>query len=209
MQQYVEKRLEAAILLGFGDYLAEEVKAVEIRCNQGDFVPGLLQAPRYARALLAAGMHTVVPAADAPVVGELEARTAFRLGRADILARENPPFLWAIIEEAVLLRPIGGREAMREQLDHLLAIADLPNVSIQVAPFALAEHNPLLFNLNLLTRPDGSVLGYTESLYSGTLVKERAVVDGWMRSFTHLQVGALSKLESRELIRRIREERYA
>ncbi|WP_406317283.1 helix-turn-helix domain-containing protein [Streptosporangium sp. NBC_01639] len=90
-------------------------------------VPGLLQTADYARVLFNGELH--------PLPEEVEKDVAARLERQRILERENPPRLWAVIDEGVLGRRIGNDLIMSAQLDHLIQVAGLPHVAIQVLPF--------------------------------------------------------------------------
>jgi transcriptional regulator with XRE-family HTH domain len=113
----------------FAPYLGLEGAASVIRTHEIQFVPGLLQTRDYARAVIAQGY-------DDPSADQVERRVAMRMRRQDLLRRENPPRLWAVIDEAALRRPIGGRAVMREQLRHLIWLSRLPHVSVQILPFS-------------------------------------------------------------------------
>jgi len=95
-------------------------------------VPGLLQTPRYARALLG-----TAPGAPERVVAR---RVELRLRRQEILDRPQAPLVSIVLDEAVLCRPIGGPDVMAEQLDHILAMAARPAVTVRVLPFAAGAH---------------------------------------------------------------------
>jgi hypothetical protein len=112
----------------FHSYLGLEAAAQLIRTYELQFVPGLLQTPEYVRAVVQLG-RTVIPEQ------EIERRVALRLSRQEALARPDPVKLWAVIDEAVLRRPIGGVKAMRVQLEHLIEACRQPNITLQVMPF--------------------------------------------------------------------------
>jgi hypothetical protein len=97
------------------------------------FIPGLLQIPEYARAVIALG-HGDAPRA------ETDRRVELRMRRQQLLRRPHPPHLWALIDEAALRRPIGGAATMFAQLHHLIEVCDLPHVTIQVLSFRLGGH---------------------------------------------------------------------
>lgn len=103
-----------------------ESQATRITHFQPLTVPGLLQTHGYMRAVMQNGG---IPDADA------EARVAARAGRQTVLTRRQPPGYLAIIDEAALRRPFGGRTVMAEQLRRIIELAELPNVSVQVLPF--------------------------------------------------------------------------
>lgn len=123
-QQYGE-----AVPAWFSPYLGLEQAAEVIRCYEVQFVPGLLQTPDYARAVLE------VAAGDEPKL-DTGQQVSVRIRRQRVLHRPRPPRLWAVIDEAALRRPIGGASVARAQLEHLIEMARLSHVSIQVAPFS-------------------------------------------------------------------------
>jgi hypothetical protein len=103
-----------------------ESQANRITHFQPLLVPGLLQTHAYIRAvMLACG----IPYDDA------EARVAARAGRQTVLTRKNPPRYTAIMDEAALRRPFGGRAMMAQQVRRIIELAELPNVTVQVIPF--------------------------------------------------------------------------
>src|SRR3984957_800253 len=102
----------------FETYLGLESAAVAIRSFETQFVPGLFQTEDYARAVTRLG-HKTAPA------GEIERRVGLRLGRQDLVARPQPPRIWAVMDEAVLRRPIGGGAGVRAQLRPLAGAARL------------------------------------------------------------------------------------
>ncbi|WP_112239011.1 helix-turn-helix domain-containing protein [Kribbella monticola] len=113
----------------FANFVGLEVAAKLIRTYEVLFVPGLLQTEAYARAVVQLGKAYLPPE-------EIEQRVALRVTRQQILTRPDPVRLWVVIDEAVLRRPIGGSEAMCEQIEHLLTVSQQPNVTLQVMPFS-------------------------------------------------------------------------
>jgi transcriptional regulator with XRE-family HTH domain len=95
------------------------------------FVPGILQTEDYALAVLRASYGAESPA---------ERLVSLRTRRRDLLASEGAPAFSFVIDESVIRRPVGGPAVMRSQLMHLVSLADLPNVTIQVVPFAVGVH---------------------------------------------------------------------
>ncbi|MFE4520512.1 DUF5753 domain-containing protein [Kitasatospora sp. NPDC056783] len=112
----------------------------------------------------------------------------------------------AVLDEAVLRRPIGGSSVMVRQLFHLEALADRPNVVLQIAPFSLAEEQPLSHPVTLLTLPNRTMVAYSETLQRGYLEQDPETVAGWARKYDRLQVDALSRAESLAVIRKVRED---
>ncbi|RMB85395.1 helix-turn-helix transcriptional regulator [Streptomyces shenzhenensis] len=117
----------------FAAYLSLEQAALQIRAYENEFVHGLLQTPEYARALLGAGN----PHAPAEAT---ERRVALRMRRQELLTRAEPPRVWVVMDETVLRWPVGGSAVMRAQIDHLIEVNRLPQVTLQIMPFANGPH---------------------------------------------------------------------
>ncbi|MEU5342686.1 MULTISPECIES: helix-turn-helix transcriptional regulator [unclassified Streptomyces] len=117
----------------FAAYLSLEQAALQIRAYEAQFVHGLLQTEEYARALLGAGNpHAATEAT--------ERRVALRMRRQELLSRPSPPRVWIVMDETVLRWPVGGPEVMRAQIDHLIAVNSLPQVTLQIMPFKNGPH---------------------------------------------------------------------
>ncbi|MGV9737905.1 helix-turn-helix domain-containing protein [Nocardia farcinica] len=114
----------------FGQYLGLEQAAWKIRTYEAHLVPGLLQTPDYARAVLALGSDDA----------DTDRRVDVRRRRQEILRRPEPPIVWAVLDEAALHRPVGGVQVHRAQIEHLIELAALPNVTLQVLPYSAGEH---------------------------------------------------------------------
>ena len=112
----------------FLSYLGLEEAASLIRTYEVHFVPGLLQTPDYTRAVVRLG-HEHASAA------EIDRRIELRQMRQEVLRRPSPPHLWAVIDEAVLRRPVGDQEVMRDQIEALIEASLQPHVRLQVIPF--------------------------------------------------------------------------
>ncbi|REE94894.1 helix-turn-helix domain-containing protein [Thermomonospora umbrina] len=117
----------------FQTYVGLEQDAELIRAYEVQFVPGLLQTRDYARAVARLG-H--------PGAGdvEIERRVDVRMARQRVLSGDDGPRLWAVMDEAALCRPLGGRAVMRAQLRRLIEACSLPDVTLQVVPFAHGGH---------------------------------------------------------------------
>jgi hypothetical protein len=178
----------------FATYLGLESAASEIRIYEVSLIPGLLQTEDYARAVITAGMVNS-PQAD------IERRVALRMERQR-LARSSPPKVWAVLDEAALHRHVGGPEVMRAQLEYLLELARLPNVSLQVVPFTGGAHPAMGRPFIVLVfgeRIDPDVV-YLEDLTSALWVENMAEVDRYNVFFNHLRATAFSFDESAALI---------
>ncbi|WP_255956064.1 helix-turn-helix domain-containing protein [Streptomyces odontomachi] len=117
----------------FTAYVSLENGAKILRTYEPHYVPGLLQTPAYARAVLRAGS----PNADDE---DLDRRVDLRLQRQSLLTRADAPTLWVVMEEAVLHRVVGGLPVMREQIDRLLEASQLDHVHLDVVPFGVGAH---------------------------------------------------------------------
>ncbi|MFJ6432188.1 Scr1 family TA system antitoxin-like transcriptional regulator [Streptomyces sp. NPDC091416] len=181
----------------FQPYAEMEAKATYISTYQAQLVYGLLQTEGYARAVLATGMPD-----------DLDGLLAARLERQRILERERPPLAWAVLDEAVLYRPIGGHEVMRTQLTRLLEFSANRWMRIQVLPFAAGEHTSLDGSFNLLRFDDDPDIIYTEDLISGHMTASPDTIREASLRYAHLQAAALSVEDLAALIARVMEERY-
>ncbi|WP_335932185.1 helix-turn-helix domain-containing protein [Streptomyces sp. PTD5-9] len=182
----------------FQPYAEMESCATYISTYQAQLVYGLLQTGDYARAVLATGMPD-----------DLDNQVAARLERQRILERKRPPLAWVVLDEAVLHRPIGGREVMRKQLQQLLDLTDHRWMRIQVLPFSAGEHASLAGSFNLLRFDDDPDIVYTEDVISGHMTASPDTIREATLRYAHLQAAALSAEDSAALIARVMKERYA
>ncbi|OCC09805.1 helix-turn-helix transcriptional regulator [Streptomyces sp. PTY087I2] len=181
----------------FQPFADMEARAAYISTYQAQLVYGLLQTEEYARAVLATGMPK-----------DLDALVAARMERQRILEREKPPLAWAILDESVLYRPIGGNEVMRAQLQKLLDFATHRWMRIQVLPFEAGEHASLAGSFTGMRFDDDPDIIYTEDLISGHMTANPETVREGSLRYAHLQATALSVEESVARISRVMEERY-
>lgn len=186
---------------GFPEHAAQEARAAKIRVFEPNLVPGLFQIPAYTAALEAAAV-----ASGNTTPEESESRRKFLAKRQQLHRRPAPPLIHAVMDESGIRRPVGGPTTMAAQLDHLEKMASRPYVVLQVAPFSLAEHASFRAFVTLLTFADRSVIGYTESAEQGYVVRKDETVRTWEKTYDRLQVDALNRAASLELIRKIREE---
>lgn len=181
----------------FQPYAEMEAKAAYISTYQAQLVYGLLQTEEYARAVLATGMPD-----------DLENLLAARMERQRILEREQPPLTWVVLDEAVLHRPIGGREVMRRQLERLLEFAGHRWMHVQVLPNEAGAHASLAGSFNFLRFDDNPDIVYTEDIISGHMTANPETIREAALRYARLQAAALSVEDSGELIMRVMEERY-
>ncbi|WCN02437.1 helix-turn-helix domain-containing protein [Streptomyces sp. M92] len=181
----------------FQPYAEMEAKAAYISTYQAQLVYGLLQTEEYARAVLATGMPD-----------DLEGLLAARMERQRILEREQPPLTWVVLDEAVLHRPIGGREVMRRQLARLLEFAGHRWMHVQVLPNEAGAHASLDGAFTTMRFDDNPDIIYTEDLISGHMTANSETIREAALRYARLQAAALSVEDSAELIMRVMEERY-
>ncbi len=158
----------------FEAYVGLEEAASSIRSYEVQFVPGLLQAKDYARAV------TVLGYPDVP--DEVERRVSLRMARQKLLTADDPLGLWAVVDEAVLRRPLGGPEVMRNQIRHLIAACSMPNVTVQVIPFNKGGHAAAggPFSILRFAEPDLPDVVYLEQLTSALYLDRREDVDHYL-----------------------------
>lgn len=174
-------------------YMDFEFRAEVIEQYGAQALPGLLQTEEYARAFLRC-QEDLSPE-------QVEERVTARMSRQVRLRSDDPPFRWAVIDESVLLRPMGSRACMREQLASLLEQVDTPSSKVQVMPFSARSHSLLGGALTLLTLPDGTSVAYEEGIQAGHLYEDSAAVKKWRRQYDVLRANSLTLDESAERIR--------
>ncbi|MET9069581.1 helix-turn-helix domain-containing protein [Streptosporangium sandarakinum] len=185
----------------FETYVGLEESASGIRNYEVQFVPGLLQSEDYARAVILLGF----PAASEE---ELERRVRLRMARQRVLRGPEPPHLWAVLDEAVLRRPLGGAEVMRGQIDHILAALELPNVTVQIVPFSVGGHAAAggPFSILRFAQPDLPDIVYLEQLTSAVYLEKRDEVERYIEVMERLCIEAEPASRTPEILRRIRDE---
>jgi transcriptional regulator with XRE-family HTH domain len=178
----------------FATYLGLESAASEIRIYEVSLIPNLLQTEDYARTVISAGMVTS-PRDD------IERQVELRMARQPKL-KEDPPKVWAVLDEAALRRRVGGANLMRPQLEYLLELSGMSNVSLQVIPFGGGAHPAMGRPFVILVFPelvDPDVV-YLEDLTSALYVEDMDEVDKYNMFFNHLRATALSFDASAALI---------
>src|ERR1700733_2736784 len=161
-------------------YFGLEAAASFIRNYELQFVPGLLQTEGYALSLIRLG--------NAPTEEDVLRRAEARMSRQDILSRETPPRVWAVVDEGALRRPIGGAKVMREQRKHLIDMCDHPAVTLQVLPFQVASHPAMggPFTILRFSEPDLRDVVYIEQLTSALSLDKPAEVDSYLEVMEQL-----------------------
>ncbi|TDP97120.1 helix-turn-helix domain-containing protein [Labedaea rhizosphaerae] len=180
-----------------GSFVGLEQDATSLHTHQALLVPGLLQTERYTRAVHRAIRPDVQES-------EVDRRVKARLERQRLLTDHNPPEYWAVIDEAVLNRTVGGPSVMREQLSHLVDLAALPNVTLQVVPFTAGEHAGMEGSFLILGFPeqaDPDVV-YVEYTTSGVYLEQPSDVRRYTVMFDHLRATALKPDDTVAMIKR-------
>jgi transcriptional regulator with XRE-family HTH domain len=187
-------------LFGFSTFVGLEEAAESTRYYQGLLMPGLLQTADYARAV----HESTIPSFTPERVEEL---VQVRLTRQQLLSREPPLRVWAVIDEAALRRGVGGPTVMADQMEHLIAVNELPNVDIQVIPFEAGAHPAMDSSFRILefenSVPD---VVYVEGLAGKIYVEKPQDIETYRQVFEHLSSVALDPRDSMRLVARIRAE---
>jgi transcriptional regulator with XRE-family HTH domain len=175
----------------FATYVGLEDAAAEIRTYEVSLVPGLLQTEDYMRAVIRAARPDATNA-------QVEKRVKARLARQLLLTDPDPPRYWAVIDEAVLCRTVGGPAVMHAQLNWLIARAALPHVTVQVLPFAAGAHagmeGPFLI-MGFPEQADPDVV-YVDNTTAGIYLEEPAEILRYTLMFDHLRASALAPDDS-------------
>ncbi|MEE1819428.1 helix-turn-helix transcriptional regulator [Streptomyces sp. SP18ES09] len=188
---------KAGLAKWFEGWAELEPLAVTLYTYENRLVPGLLQTSAYARTLFEEQI---------PAMGDdkIESNLVRRMERARILTERAETIFSFIIEEHVLRRQVGGPEAMREQIDHILAISGRRNIDIQVMPQSRGYHAGLGGPLRLLETKENTWYAYCEGQETGQLILDPKVVSILHQRYARMRAQALSVEASVSLLREIR-----
>jgi transcriptional regulator with XRE-family HTH domain len=169
-----------------GAYVGLEAAADSIRAYEALVVPGLLQTEEYARAMIRTGRPDID-------TEEAEKRVRVRMNRQSLLTQDDPIDLWIVLDEAVLHRPVGGRAVTKEQFAHLVEVAELPNVTLQVLPFATGPHAGMdgTFTILLYEESAGQNLVFVSNAAGGLFLEKEEELQRYAFVFDHLRASAL------------------
>lgn len=183
----------------FVDFVWLESRATEIRSFDPLVISGLLQTREYAEAVITAMDWEAEPA-------QIARWVQLRMDRQAVLRQQAPPQLNVIIAEFALRREIGGPEVLRDQLEHLLATSERPQVDLRVLPASVGAHagSSGHFLIFTIAEPDLDV-GYAETL-GGAVYVEPPDSERFVRVYDNLLKSALEPAESAKLIRAIGED---
>jgi transcriptional regulator with XRE-family HTH domain len=182
-----------------------EAEAVKIHEWELRYIPGLLQTAEYARELMRADRPRYKVGDDDD---SIERDVVARIERQEILARENPPRAWFVIDESVLHRLIGSSAVMAKQLEHLEAMAEMTHIIVQILPFSVKSHSGGAGPLKILEFPDAPMVGYTEGRWSGRVVEAYDEVGVATSHFDLIRASALPPEESVKFIAEFRSRKY-
>jgi hypothetical protein len=185
----------------FHVYVGLEEAATLIRVYEVQFVPGLLQTEDYARAVVMQGSPHLAPE-------EVDSRVAVRMGRQKLLARENPPRLWAIVDEAALRRPMGGHEVLAGQIKRLIHAVGEPNITLQVMPFKYGGHAAEGGAFTMMRFPEADLpdMVYMEYLTGAHYVDRPDDVEVYAAVMERLSVAGTSPEKTRDILNEILKE---
>ena len=167
-------------------------------------VPGLLQTEAYARAVLQAIRLDAKP-------GDIERRLELRIHRQELLTSEHAPEYWVVLDEAVVLRQVGGPAVMADQLGELIEAARRPNVTLQVLPFTSGEHAGMdgeFTVFHYLESADPDVV-YIENTGSDLYLEAPEVTRRYNKIFDHLRAAAQNPAESIRTLGSIQSELHS
>ncbi|MFJ3799966.1 helix-turn-helix domain-containing protein [Streptomyces sp. NPDC090088] len=179
-----------------------EAGATRISCYENHVIPGLLQTADYTRALLSNGMPGAGPE-------EIQRRVRLRLDRQRILRDSHRPDVIAMLDEGILLRPVGGAAVMSRQLTHLLDLSLQEGINIRIVPFERSASAAPSYPITHLTFGDGgpSELVYVELIDSAMYLARAAEVEQYRQVLLNLMNASERMRESRMLLKEAR-DRY-
>ncbi|MCM1941141.1 helix-turn-helix domain-containing protein [Streptomyces sp. G3] len=191
----------------FGDipysvYIDLETDAESLRTYEPQIITGLLQTRPYAEALIQGALPETS-------VADVEKRVQVRIRRQErISAEHNPLRLWVVLDEASLRRVVGSRQVMREQLEHVAEMSQLPHITVQVLPFDVGAHpgiNGQYSILEFADTADSSVV-YIEGVTSDLYLEKAPDVQKYTVMYEHLRAQALNVEQSRQRIEDVAKE---
>jgi transcriptional regulator with XRE-family HTH domain len=176
----------------FKTHVQYEGRARSIKLFEALLIPGLLQTPEYARALITASREP-----------DMEEHVQARMARQEILSSPTPPRLWVLLDQFVLERPVGGPEIMKGQLARLLEVWELPHITIRVVPKSVA-HIGLDGSFKIIAVAEGNV-GYMEAQIGGRTALDGQAVQTLEIRYDQIGAESLSRESSRTLIEQVME----
>ncbi|SCL22074.1 helix-turn-helix domain-containing protein [Micromonospora inyonensis] len=177
------------------EWIEFEREATTLRWFELAYIPGLLQTERYARATLVGGRF----GAD-----EVEQIVASRLERQAILSRKQPPQLIAVLDEAVLRRPVLDQPGlMAEQCDHLATLAAEEHIQVHVVPADAGMYLGLAGQFIIAELPDGARVAHADNQLTAQIVDAPGDVAKLAKTWEIVRNEALPRRQSFELIKEV------
>ena len=184
----------------YADLIGLEAEARTIRTYEQELVPGLLQTPEYAQAVIRASRTTETS-------DQIKRRVEVRMERQEVLTRADPPppRFSVVLSEAALRRPVGGYDVMLRQLEYLMLPRDRANVTVQVLSFDAGVHPAMVGPFTMMTFPDPDDLGLVnvENATGALFLEETAELRAYDEIWGALQASALSPDDSQTFLRSI------
>jgi transcriptional regulator with XRE-family HTH domain len=182
----------------FREWPSIEREAITLRSWELAVIPGLLETAEYARAVLRA----VLPEANDE---EVDAQASARIERQQILSRQDPPMLWAILDEGALRRRVGDGEVMRRQLGHLIEMARSPKVKVLVVPASAGAHVGVGGPFAIAEFRGAPEMVYLDTAAQGQITDHPDIVKACGQVFDTLRAEALPPRASLDLIAEVRD----
>jgi transcriptional regulator with XRE-family HTH domain len=176
----------------FAHWTDYEARATALRWYESLVVPGLLQTPDYAHAVL----RTRVGASDE----QIDEMVTARIERQTVLERDYPPTLWVVLDEGVLRRPVGGPTVIAGQLRHMLGMAQRPNIVIQVIPATAGAHEGLRGPFMIADFADAPSVAWQDAAVFGQLIEAADGIASLMVMWDTLKSEALPRSASQALM---------
>ncbi|MFJ2175723.1 helix-turn-helix domain-containing protein [Streptomyces sp. NPDC087851] len=183
----------SAVPSWFSVYVGLEQAASSLRTYQGEFVPGLMQTAEYTSEL--SRVTPALPHSEIPRLVDV------RMRRQELLTQANPPDVWAVVHQSVVMQVIGNHQVMARQLERMLEVVKLSNVTVQVLPYdagAYPSTGPFTV-LGFPEQEDPDVV-YREGLTDSVYLELPSDVSIYTKAFDHLRALALSPQRSASLI---------
>lgn len=181
---------------GFAEFLQREAVARVIHTFEAMAVTGLFQTREYAYEQLKAGR----------MPEEAEELVATRLARQAILEGEDPCHVVVVFDEYALRRPVGGKEVMHGQIEHLIALSDRLNVTLQIVPSAKGSYPGVMGAFMILGFDEEPDVAYVEGHVGGQLLERAGTVRAYALRFDLIRGAAMSTDESLKLLHTILED---
>jgi transcriptional regulator with XRE-family HTH domain len=180
---------------GFPDFVVREAKASLMYIFYAMVLPGLFQTPAYAYEVLRAGRTPE----------EIEQLVATRMERQVVLDGNDPPSLVVVLDEGAIRRPVGDAEIMREQIRHLIELAQRPRITLHIVPGSTGAYAGVMGAFTILGFDEGPDVAYVEGHVGGQLIDHGATVRGYSLRFDLIRGAAISADESLALLHAVLE----